>query len=112
MLRYNTDAGNVLEGYIGGAWTAISGTYTYSASYLIVAGGGGGGKINGGNAQGGTGGSNSGGNGWPYGNVAKPGNGVVNTGGGGGGSADYYLIGQAGNGASGITVVRYPITIV
>ena len=41
MIRYNTSF-NLVEGYIGGAWTAITGGYTYTASYLMVAGGGGG----------------------------------------------------------------------
>ena len=54
MVRYNTDAGNVLEGYINGAWASITGLYTYSASYLIVAGGGGSAAYSGGGGGGDT----------------------------------------------------------
>jgi hypothetical protein len=54
MLRYNTDY-SLLEGYIAGAWKAITGAYPYSASYLIVAGGGsGGGNTSGGGGGGGV----------------------------------------------------------
>ena len=33
MVRYNTDYGGLLESYINGAWTAVTGAYTYTASY-------------------------------------------------------------------------------
>jgi hypothetical protein len=47
MIRYNTDSGGAVEGYIGGVWTTIK-SNTYSVSYLVVAGGGGGGSRDGG----------------------------------------------------------------
>ena len=56
MIRYNTDFGGVLEGYANNKWTAISDSYTYQASYLIVAGGAGGGGGGGGSGGGGAGG--------------------------------------------------------
>ena len=43
MIRYNTDFGGLLEGYVNGSWQSITGAYTYTASYLVIAGGGGGG---------------------------------------------------------------------
>lgn len=42
MLRYNTDFGGLVEGYANNNWVALTGVYTYSATYLVVAGGGGG----------------------------------------------------------------------
>jgi hypothetical protein len=39
MIRYNTDSGGSIEGYINGNWVTIK-SAAYSISYLIVAGGG------------------------------------------------------------------------
>jgi hypothetical protein len=62
MIRYHTDAGYGLEGYVGGVWTIVKAA-TYSISYLSIAGGAGGGGQHGGgggagwNTSGGAGGS-------------------------------------------------------
>ena len=68
-------------------------------------GGGGAGGIDGGNAggNGGNGGGGIGAHGSQYGNVPA-GNGHPNTGGGGGGGNNYY---RAGNGGSGIVILRF-----
>jgi len=52
MIRYNTSY-SLLEGYINGAWTAVTGAYTYTATYLATGGGGGGGTSRGGGGGGG-----------------------------------------------------------
>ena len=53
MLRYNSSFG-LVEGYITNAWTAVTGYYTFTGSYLAVAGGGaGGGNIGAGGGAGG-----------------------------------------------------------
>ena len=43
MVRYNTSY-SLLEGYIGSAWKAITGVYTITTDYLVVAGGAGSGS--------------------------------------------------------------------
>jgi hypothetical protein len=50
-MRYNSSA-SLVEAYLNGNWTAVTGSYSYSGSYLIVAGGGGAGDSGGGGGGG------------------------------------------------------------
>ena len=80
------------NGGTGSEWPTSSATY--------YAGGGGGGNLQdfpNANSTGGTGGGGRG-----YGNSGAADNGTVNTGGGGGGGGN-----TAGNGGSGVTIIRY-----
>ena len=90
MMRYNTSF-SLLEGYANGAWTAFTGTYNYSISYLIAAGGAGGGT------QGGGGG---GAGGFLTGTITASPSTVYTATVGGGGSSSAYPYGQGGAGVN------------
>jgi hypothetical protein len=106
-----TAGGNgVVSGDTGG--TAGNGVNTYSAwatatatgvSGYYAGGGGGGGYTGDGSYNPRLGGLGGGGNGWVFGTSATSGR--VNTGGGGGGGSSAN--GTAGNGGSGIVIIRY-----
>ena len=85
----------------GGAGTANS----FSGTAITYAGGGGGGN-GGSTAIGGAGGAGGGGTGTGASSAVN--NGTVNTGGGGGG-AGYPKTYPAGDGGSGVVIIRYPI---
>jgi len=81
---------------------AVTGLGDYEASHYYFAGGGGGGGANGGTDNSNVGGYGGGGNG----SRTAPTSGQANTGGGGGGGAGNVLP-VAGNGGSGLVIVRY-----
>lgn len=93
--------GNAPSNTVGGAG-GIGLQYSISGTATYYAGGGGGGCPTGG--TGGTGGNGGGGNGAS----AGAGNGTANTGGGGGGIYQTY---PAGNGGSGIVILRFLSTV-
>ena len=88
-----------------GVASSISGSSVYYA-------GGGGGCGQGSTYQGGSGGNGGGGHGWgdSGSTISYQNNGTANTGGGGGGHRDYPSVdGPAGNGGSGIVIIRYQL---
>jgi hypothetical protein len=83
----------------------LSATGTGVSGYL--AGGGGGANNSVGNR--GTGGSGGGGTGGSYYSPELATSGTVNTGSGGGGGGNFTGLKRAGNGGSGLVIVRYPV---
>jgi|GEM_PF-6556467 len=98
---------NYVAGVVGGAG-GIGKQCSFSGSNTWYAGGGGGCTEYGVNGPGGAGGLGGGGNGVPQVTAynVPPNDGAANTGGGGGGRRD---AGTAGNGGSGIVIVRYAV---
>jgi len=108
--NYGCGGGGGAGGAGGNATTTLGGnggsgvSNSITGSSVTYAGGGGGGTYNGGTP--GTGGSGIGGRGGTS-NTQNPTNGVTNTGSGGGGTSGGAGIFTAGNGGSGIVIIRY-----